>query len=371
MTDEKNQFDDTIGFYNPHKTFDDNFDNGPFAPLDFKPCVDQGEPKYSFLGFPIYSTFGIPAGSLPTSKHLKLAFDAGFDVNVYKTMRSVDFKVNDFPNIVYVDIEGDLTLGQAEKGLVGKDRPIKKIENSSITNSFGNPGRGPEFWINDFKKAKQYEKKGQLLIMGVVGTIKPGFSDNDYFDDFAETARLAKDAGAKVVEVNLSCPNVASEGVLCYNKQADIEVARRCKKAIGDIPMVLKFGYFSDNQQELLEDIIKEISPYTEAISAINTIPAVVYDENGKQKLPGPGRLKAGVCGAGIKWAGLDMVKRLDEIRRKNNYSYEIIGIGGVMTANDFQQYRRAGADLVQSATGSMWNIKLASEIKNKLSSSK
>lgn len=367
MKATKKIFDDTTGFYNPHKTFDDNFDNGPFIPEDFTAYKNQGEPKYSFLGFPVYSPFGIPAGTLPTSKHLKLAFDAGFDVNVYKTMRSVDFEVNEFPNIVYLDLDEDLTLAQAEKGIVGKDEPINELEKSSVTNSFGNPGRGPEFWVNDFKHATHYEGKGQLLIMGVVGTIKPGFSDDDYFNDFAETARLAKDAGAKVVEVNLSCPNVASEGVLCYNRVADLEVAKRCKQAIGDTPMILKLGYFSEDQQVLLESIIKDVSPYASAISAINTIPAAIYNEDGNQKLPGQGRLKAGVCGAGIKWAGLDMVRRLDEIRKKNDYKYEIVGVGGVMNADDFIQYRKAGANLVQSATASMWNINLATEIKDKL----
>ena len=38
-------------------------------------------------------------------------------------------------------------------------------------------------------------------------------------------------------------------------------------------------------------------SPYTAAISTINTIPAPVVDERGKQALPGKGRLSSG-CAA-------------------------------------------------------------------------
>jgi dihydroorotate dehydrogenase (NAD+) catalytic subunit len=367
MANQTQKFNDHIGFYNPRKTFEENFINGPFPGKDFKDYIDTGDPIYSFLGHKIYSPFGIPAGSLPTSRHIKLAFDAGFDVNVYKTMRSVDFEVNPYPNIVYVDAGSKLTLEETEKGLLGSENQFNDLRHTSITNSFGNPGKGPDYWIDDLKKAMTYEKKGQLLIMGVVGTIKPGFNDNDYFDDFAETAKLAASTGVKAIEVNLSCPNVASEGVLCYNKEADLEIARRCKKAIGDIPMILKLGYFSDSQQNLLEDIIKDIAPYASAISAINTIPAAVVDELGNQLLPGPGRLKAGICGASIKWAGVDMVARLDKIRKKLGYDYEIIGVGGVMSAHDFHEYRRAGADLVHSATGSMWNLNLAAEIKASL----
>lgn len=367
MATQTQKFSDHNGFYNPHKTFEDNFNNGPYLPPGFRPYDNSGVSQFSFLGHKIYSPFGIPAGSLPTSRHIKFAFDAGFDVNVYKTMRSVDFEVNPHPNIVYVDITGDLTLEKADKGLLGSERQFEDLENTSITNSFGNPCKGPDYWINDLKKAMTYEKKGQMLIMGVVGTIKPGFSESNYFDDFAVTAKMAASTGVKAIEVNLSCPNVASEGVLCYTKEADEEIARRCKEAIGDKPMILKLGYFSDHQQILLEEVIKLTAPYTSAYSAINTIPATVLDENGQQLLPGAGRHKAGICGASIKWAGLDMVKKLNQIRRKHGYKYEIIGVGGVMKTTDFHEYRKAGADLVQSATGSMWNPNLAAEIKASL----
>jgi dihydroorotate dehydrogenase len=92
-----------------------------------------------------------------------------------------------------------------------------------------------------------------------------------------------------------------------------------------------------------------------------------VVDENGQQKLPGKGRLKSGICGAGIKWAGLDMVKRLKALREKYGYTYEIVGVGGVMNPADFHEYLAAGADNVQSATATIWNPRLAIEIKETL----
>ena len=75
-------------------------------------------------------------------------------------------------------------------------------------------------------------------------------------------------------------------------------------------------------------------------------------------------RLKSGVCGAGIKWAGLDMVRRLKDIKEENGYTFSIEGVGGVMNASDFKEYKAAGADSVMSATGAMWNPYLAQEIK-------
>jgi dihydroorotate dehydrogenase len=61
------------------------------------------------------------------------------------------------------------------------------------------------------------------------------------------------------------------------------------------------------------------------------------------------------------------MVKRLDALRKKHGLNFEIIGIGGVMNASDFKDYRDAGADVVQSVTAAMWNPDLAAEVKQSL----
>ncbi len=351
--------------YDPAKTYDDNFDQGPFGAFHNPEAYqNKGEPQYRFLGYPVYEPFGMPAGPLLNSKYVNAALDKGFDVVCYKTQRSSTFGCNEFPNVLYVDVDGDLTLEKASKPLVGKTQASTDGSPLTITNSFGNPSRGPEFWVDDLKKAVAHAGKGQLVMMSVVGTIKPGFSHDDYYDDFAATAKLAVDAGVKAIELNLSCPNVANEGILCYTPNAVREICRRTKEAVGDIPVVAKVGYFSKDQEDLLTKVVTEMGPYVAAISAINTIPAPVVDANGEQALPGQNRLSSGMCGASIKWAGLDMVKRLSALRKKLSLNYEIIGVGGVMSVADYRDYRQAGADAVQSATGAMWNPELAIEIK-------
>lgn len=353
--------------YDPTKTFDENFDKGPFPIDPAQPIYqDSGEPGYAFLGHKLYSPFGIAAGSLPTSKHIKYAFERGFDVNCYKTQRSVSFPVNEFPNVVYLDVDGDLTIEKASRPSVGR-LSAKQTDHLTITNSFGNPSRGPEFWVDDMKKAVAAQGKGQLLIASVVGTIQTGFSQDDYYADFAKTAELAASTGVSVIEVNLSCPNVANEGVICYTQDAVVNICRLIKEKIGDIPLVAKIGYFTLEQQELLEQILLDVKDYVQAYSAINTIQAAVVDESGQQFLPGEGRLKSGVCGAAIKWAGIDMVKRLDALRQKHDLNYEIIGVGGVMNPKDFADYLAVGADVVQSVTAAMWNPNLGAEIKASL----
>jgi dihydroorotate dehydrogenase len=165
--------------------------------------------------------------------------------------------------------------------------------------------------------------------------------------------------------VNLSCPNEGTNNLLCFDTERSVKVAQAIKEVIGDIPLIIKIAYFKD--EEALKELVKEIGSVVQGISAINTISAEIVDENGAQALPGEGRLRSGVCGHAIKWAGLEMVKRLKKLREELNYSYTIIGVGGVTIADDFFEYRDAGADVVMSATGAMWNPYLAKEIKERL----
>jgi dihydroorotate dehydrogenase len=88
-----------------------------------------------------------------------------------------------------------------------------------------------------------------------------------------------------------------------------------------------------------------------------------VVNPDGTQALPGAHRVKSGICGHAVKWAGLDMVRRLKRLREELGMRYGIIGCGGVTVPSDFKEYRDAGADVVMTATGAMWNPYLAKEI--------
>ena len=116
-----------------------------------------------------------------------------------------------------------------------------------------------------------------------------------------------------------------------------------------------------------MRKIIKTIGKTIDGISTINAITFEIRNEKGEQALPGEGRLVSGACGYGIKWAGLDMTRRLKKLREEMNLKYTIIGVGGVTTAEDYKEYIEAGADAAMSATGAMWNPYLAQEIKKEI----
>lgn len=354
--------------YDITKTYEENLARGPNKKYkaSLKGPVKAGD--FKILGFTVNSPFGTsacPAGA--DSRFIKATFDAGFDIVTTKTRRSVHYAPNLFPNIVHI-VPGKMPEDQGFTALpIRKKAADSEYETLTIANSYGNNSLDPKYWIPDAQIANSYATEGRLLITSIIGTIQPGFTTEDYYKDFAKTAVLAKTSGANVIEINFSCPNVTNEGVLCYDPAAVLAICRLVKQVVGDTPIIAKIGFFPQEPAILLEAVIAPIAPYIAAVSAINTFAAPVTSEDGKQVLPGKGRLRAGISGHAIKDLGLDMTRRLHALRTKKHLDYEIIGIGGVLNAQDFHDYRAAGANAVLSATGAMWNPNLAHEIKNSL----
>ncbi len=348
--------------YDIYKTYDENYNLGPKTLRKIKkPVFKKTKPKHTFLGFPVNIPFGIPAGPLLNSRFIKGAFDFGFAVSTYKTVRLDEFPCHPYPNIIYVDAPKNLNPRKTPR-VIALDKPN---QNLNITNSFGVPSKKPLIWLKDVKKALKYQKKGQVMILSFMGTVKPNQTQEDFVNDFVKAAELAKNSGAKILEANLSCPNIGNEGLVCYNLEITEKICKEIRKVIGTTPLILKIGYYRG--QKDMEKLARIANKYADAIAAINTLQIEVTDEKGNQVLPGKNRLRSGVCGAAIKWAGLEMVKKLNVLKKKNNYKYEIVGVGGVITPKDYLEYKRAGADLVQSATGAMWNPLLAYEISTKI----
>lgn len=346
-------------FYDPKKSYEENFDEGPFSAFaDGETFERQGEPTDELLGNSLYIPFGVPAGPLLNGNFVKAAFRKGFDVATYKTVRSNRYPCHPWPNVLAVKVEGNLTPERAGEKLTADSTYSEPL---SITNSFGVPSRDPDFWQKDMADAAQSAGKGQVLIGGFQGTSKNDGDVQGYIDDFVATAGLVKETGVKILEANLSCPNEGTANLLCFDIERARTIVYAIKNKVGDTPLVLKIGYFNDAQA--LHDFVQKVGSMAQGLCAINTIPAEIVDKDGNQALPGEGRLRSGVCGNAIKWAGLDMVRRLKALRDELGLSYAIIGVGGVATPDDYAEYRGAGADVVQSATGAMWNPRLAQEI--------
>lgn len=345
-------------WFNPARTYDDNVAHGPFGVFS-RPAPGLRAPQSpplertasTLLGEPVATPFGIAAGPLPTARHCAAAFDHGFDVNVYKTVRSRAVSAHPFPNTLAVRVDGDVAAHDDVTLLADRDFATA----TSISNSYGVPSPDPDQWQPDMALAVDAAGDGQLLVASFQGT-RAGGDEDALVEDYAHTAALVAATGARALEMNLSCPNEGTSNLLCFDPELVARIVVAVRERIADQALVMKLAYFRDDP--LLDALVTKVAPFIDGIAAINTLPARLVNAAGQQALPGVGRESAGVCGAGIRWAGLEMATRLSRIRDRvadqTGKALTIIGVGGVLTVADYQAYRGAGADAVMSATGAM-----------------
>lgn len=347
----------TIPFYDPLLSYEDNYQQGPFGDFAVDPVsVIQTDKPSRFLNLEVNAPFGIPAGPLLNAKYVKAALAYGFDLCVYKTVRTKAHKSHPLPNVLSIHPKGKLSHNlDTVLADTNYQQPI------SITNSFGVPSFDPEIWQADLADAVSAAKQGQYVIGSFQGT--PG-NEATIEKDYALAARLIAETNAPILEANLSCPNEGVHKLLCFDFDKVERIAKEIKNAVPDRPLFLKLAYFANDNDVM--PLIKKLNGVVDGFSTINTLSASPVDKNGAPAL-GPERPTGGVCGDAIRWAGLDMVERLARLRNELSVNFAIIGVGGVCCADDYHAYIAAGADAVMSATGAMWDPHLAFKIKQSL----
>ena len=346
-----------VQLYDDRLDFEDNKAKGPFGDfLSGDVYINSGQPKYDFLGTPVYSPFGIAAGPLPTTQFIQAALNKGFDIVTLKSVRTDTFPLNPYPQVRPVVVEADLD----------PSKPVvvaaKYQDRLAVANSFGIPSVKPAEWQKYMKESLALPQKGQALLAAFQGTAR-GKGREAFVQDHVIGVGLVRETGANIIEINLSCPNEGESVLACFDTDITERIVNAVRQAHPEIKLIIKLAYFADSGQ--LKDLVKRIGGKVDGISAINTVPATVVDAKGKEVFPG--RPMAGISGAPIKWAGLKMARLLDQFREEFGYNYKILGMGGVLTPADFDEYRQAGADIVMSVTGAMWNPRLAAEIKRHL----
>ena len=355
-------------FYDPSLSFEDNYRLGPFLKPDLSPTAPGGIPEshaapmHSFLGRPVCLPFGIPAGPLVHSRSIQAALAAGFDLPVYKTVRTRAWTSHSWPNVLAVHVEAGKLHATDARLTAHNDFSSPSL---SVTNSFGVPSMAPDVWQPDMAAAVRMAGPGQVVIGSFQGTPSSSGLVTEYIADFVTAARLVRETGAQILEVNLSCPNEGTSHLLCFDTERATRVIEAIKTEIGDLPLIAKIAYFQN--ENALRGLVRGVGRGADAIAAINTISAEIVDGEGRQALPGEGRLRSGVGGSAIRWAGLEMVERLGRLREQLGLRFSIVGIGGVSTSADYAAYRVAGADAAMSATAAMWNPLLAQHIKQEM----
>lgn len=326
--------------YDFNRSWKWNLEHGP-KQLRGKLQIPKTSRSTQFLGFKLNSPLGIAAGPLLNGRWVLYYSRLGFDILTYKTVRSSEWPSNPLPNVTYVKV---------------KDNIGEKVSRSrSITNSFGMPSMPPSFWVKDVARTKKRLAPGQILIVSVVGTPRNG----NLVDDFVQVTKLAAESKADAVEVNLSCPNVRGEGLLCHDFASSREIIRKTSKARGKKPMLVKLSALPKKQ---LERLLEEIERYADGVVSINSV-SMKIEKQGKPFLVG-GQKSSGVCGEGVKDIAEKELKKIVSWKKKNKAKMAVVTIGGVMTVEDVKTRLRVGADAVTVATAAILNPGLAIDFK-------
>jgi len=159
-------------------------------------------------------------------------------------------------------------------------------------------------------------------------------------------ARLSAEEGIAGLEVNISCPNV-KEGGICFGTDARQAhtLVRAVRKATA-LPLIVKL---SPNVTDiaLIARSVEEAG--ADALSVTNTFTGMVIDiETCRPKLA---NITGGLSGPAIRPLSLRMV--WETVRA---VSIPVIGLGGIISADDALQYLIAGARAVQVGTALLVN---------------
>ncbi len=352
--------DDSLNFwlknppiYDISKSYEENLLQGPFLRENFlsKRIFPSEDLWIDFLGHKIASPIGIPAGPLLDADWVIAASRLGFDVLTYKTIRSRFTPAHKLPNMLFVDKDSLVALPKGK-------RP-KNILDLAVTNSFGVPSQDIEFIKKDIKKALEGIKKGQLLIVSVMGTSPSNAHEPSLEEDFAQTALLAVEAGAPIIELNFSCPNLScSLGETYTDANFIAKVISNVKSYIKDVPIIAKLGKF-DNDATLRKVVCAVAEAGGAGICGLNTLKIELKDENGEPAL-GKERLKAGICGVPLRQEALEFGKKVTLIKQQENLDLKLLLTGGAVIPEHLHDFLNVSADIAMTAAGMMWNPFLA-----------
>ncbi len=162
-------------------------------------------------------------------------------------------------------------------------------------------------------------------------------------EEYVELAGKLNDVeGIAALEANISCPNIKAGGI---SFGTDPEMASRVVREVRNVtefPLIVKL---TPNVTDIaaMAGCVEEAG--ADAVSLINTCTGMVIDiETRKAKLA---NTTGGLSGPAIRPIALRMV--WETVKR---VSIPVIGIGGILTADDALQFLIAGARAVQIGTG-------------------
>ena len=235
-----------------------------------------------------------------------------------------------------------VTKGVANVPWPGNPTPRVAEVYGGMLNAIGLQNPGIDVFLErDLPFLQQYDTK---VIVNVCGKT---------VEDYLEVVERLADAPVDMLEINVSCPNV-KEGAIAFGQKADClyDITSAIKKKAAQ-PVIMKL---SPNVTDITEMARAAEAAGADAISLINTLTGMKIDIHRRNFLLAnkPG----GMSGPAVKPVAVRMVWQCAQAVK-----IPIIGMGGIMNAEDALEFIMAGATAVAVGCANFINPYATQEI--------
>jgi dihydroorotate dehydrogenase (NAD+) catalytic subunit len=227
-----------------------------------------------------------------------------------------------------------------------RGRPTPRVTEtpSGMLNAIGLQNPGVEaFCASDLPFLAE---TGARVVASVVGRTA---------DEFGRVAaRLAGEPAVRLIEVNLSCPNVEHRGeVFATDPEAAAAVIRAVKAAAGQ-PVLAKL---TADVTDLVAVARAVVDAGADGLTLINTLLGMAVDT--KRRRPHLAAVTGGLSGPAIRPVAVRCVWQVASALP----GVPIVGTGGVVTAEDAAEFLLVGATAVAVGTASFVDPKAVVEV--------
>jgi dihydroorotate dehydrogenase (NAD+) catalytic subunit len=226
---------------------------------------------------------------------------------------------------------------------MGNPTPRLVETTAGILNSIGLQNPGVEGFIEN-------------LLPGLAGYDLPVIVNiaGDTVQDYGKlAARLDRVNGVAGLEVNISCPNVKKGGMQFGSDPAMAADVTLAVKSCTDKPVIVKL---SPNVTSIVAVAEKVAQAGADALSMINTLLGMAIDVRSRR--PVLGNVMGGLSGPAVKPVA---VRAVWQVYRE--VKLPIIGMGGIITAQDAIEFILAGAAAVAIGTANFVNPRATMDV--------
>lgn len=241
------------------------------------------------------------------------------------------------------EIGGIIVKGTTLNPREGNDYPRIAETPSGMLNAVGLQNKGVDFFIEHiYPQIKDYDT---VIAVNISGSTIP--------DYVAVAEKLLDKTDIKVIEVNISCPNV-KQGGMAFGTTP--EGAASVTKAIRDVWPHHLMVKLSPNVTDitLIAKAVEEAG--ADSVSLINTLLGMAIDV--EKRKPRLSTITGGLSGPAVKPVAVRMVWQVAKA-----VNIPIVGLGGISSAADALEFIMAGASAIQIGTYNFINPCIGAEV--------